>query len=776
MTRRRACLGNCFWRRRWLCGVTGKARVPDAFLCLTALLLALAGLSAAQSAPAGGQSQPSPTEGVSSGGYLIHSSVDLGYRYANVTGSGDMYDSLEDLHSGPRLLEQTLSLQSETHQGMLFDNFYLHSFGWGGDPDNALRLRADLDKWYNFQASFRRDQNFFDYDLLANPLNPATATPSVPVQDSPHLFETRRRMSDFDLTLLPQASVSFRLGFSHNNMTGPSFSSIHVGTDALLSEPWNTTMNSYRMGADWKLAPRSVLSYDQFLDYYKGDTDDYLSPFSPALLPGGAGTVSLGLPMDPASRFPCSVPAGQASLIDPSGTLTNIACNGYFSYSRLQRVRTSAPTERLSFRSNYLQRLDLTASYSYSAADMTTPLDEAFNGLETRTGTRAFTATGPAKATRISDVFDLGATVHLTRKVRLIDRASFWAYRVPQNANFTEIDDDIPGISPTNPCLPPTCTLLTPLSSTVPSTSDTLTQSSFNQRWVRNQIEIAWDVSRKFGARIGYRYGDQAFDHFLDFAGDQDHIVVREQTGLIGFWARPVKSVRLNLDVEQTGNSDAIVRIAPRKESRYRFQGSYTPRPWAVLGGSVNVLETSDNVLLTNYEGHNRNYGFNASLSPRERYGFDLAYNYGDFQQNALICFNDTPPPGVVLPFVSGAGSCAVNDPNNPLLANAYYTNHTQFGMAAILFRPVKRVTTNLGYSVTSVDGTTPQFDVLQPLGSLDYKYHQPLASLSVDLGHHFAWGSGWNYYQYNEGSFVGPTAPRYFHSNSLTESLRYAF
>jgi hypothetical protein len=32
------------------------------------------------------------------------------------------------------------------------------------------------------------------------------------------------------------------------------------------------------------------------------------------------------------------------------------------------------------------------------------------------------------------------------------------------------------------------------------------------------------------------------------------------------------------------------------------------------------------------------------------------------------------------------------------------------------------------------------------------------------------------NYYQYGEGSFVGPMAPRYFHANSRTESLRYAF
>ena len=39
-------------------------------------------------------------------------------------------------------------------------------------------------------------------------------------------------------------------------------------------------MNSYRMGVDLRIAPRTVLSYDQFLDYYKGDTDYHLAPFA----------------------------------------------------------------------------------------------------------------------------------------------------------------------------------------------------------------------------------------------------------------------------------------------------------------------------------------------------------------------------------------------------------------------------------------------------------------------------------------------------------------
>jgi hypothetical protein len=34
----------------------------------------------------------------------------------------------------------------------------------------------------------------------------------------------------------------------------------------------------------------------------------------------------------------------------------------------------------------------------------------------------------------------------------------------------------------------------------------------------------------------------------------------------------------------------------------------------------------------------------------------------------------------------------------------------------------------------------------------------------------------GWNYYQYGEGSFAGPTSPRNFHANILTLALRYEF
>ena len=80
---------------------------------------------------------------------------------------------------------------------------------------------------------FRRDKNFWDYNLFANPLNPAAlnplgspttgcivspptaahpagcpaycSNPAVAQANSPHDIDLVRRMQDYDLTLLPQS-------------------------------------------------------------------------------------------------------------------------------------------------------------------------------------------------------------------------------------------------------------------------------------------------------------------------------------------------------------------------------------------------------------------------------------------------------------------------------------------------------------------------------------------------------------------------------------------
>ncbi len=552
-------------------------------------------------------------------------------------------------------------------------------------------------------------------------------------------------------------------------MTGPSYSSVHEGTDGLLFQDWNTTLKSYRFGADLKILPRTVISYDQFLDYYKGDTTWQLAPFAQALLPGTPGTVELGLPIDTANKNPCAITPPATSLIDSTGTLTNTACNAYFDYTRTNRTRTSSPTERLSLHSTYFQRLDLTASYAYSSADMNAPVDEFFNGLMQRSGIRQEIVVGPGRATRISNVFDFSATLHLSEHLRLVDTFRFWSYRIPESFSSTETDWICADTA--------TCSLLTPLSNTTQSVTDTSNQLSFNQNWKRNQIDFVWDASKHFGGRIGFRYGDKVFHHILDFTtGDEDRVVIHEYTPLLAFWAKPKPNLRFNFDWEHTNNDDAIVRIGPRKEDRYRIQGNYTPKPWAVIGASINLWDASNGDTLSDYRAHNRNYGFTANLTPRERFGFDFAYNYNDSKQNALICFSDSDTS---LSVVAKAGDCTANgynDSKNPLLTDGFYTSNTHYGMGSVMFKPHARITTQVGYSITSVGGQTPQFNALQPFGSLQYNYHQPLANLSVDIGHDLTARVVWNYYQYGEKSFVGPTDPRYFRANNATFSLRWAF
>ena len=733
------------------------------------VFVSLASVAATAQTQASSPNQNSAPEGWESGGYAIHQSIEIGYRASDLTGSQQMYNTLVNLRTGPRLLDQSLSMQSKNHDTPLFDDLFLNSFSWGGDPNNVLRFRVDKYKWYDFRSAFRRDQTDFDYNLLANPLNPPTSSPNIPVTSSPHLFATRRRVSDFDLTLFPQSIFNVRLGYSHNNMTGPSYSSVHEGTDALLFQDWNTTLSSYRFGVDLKIFEHTAISYDQFFDYYRGDTTWQLAPFAQALLPGTPGTVELGLPINTANKNPCAIVAPATSLINSSGVLTNTDCNAFFDYNRSNRVRTSSPTERISLHSTDLGRLELNASFAYSTADMNAPFNEFFNGLSSRSDLRQEAVTGPGVATRISNVADFTATFHLSTHLKFVDTFRFWSYRIPEAFASTTTDWTCNNAA--------TCSLLTPLTATTPAASTNSDALSFKQSWKRNEFDLVWDASKHLGGRVGFRYGDKEFYHVLNFAtGDEDRITVHEYAPVFSLWARPTQSLRFNFDWEHINNDDTIVRIGPRRESRYRVQANYTPKPWAVLGTSVNIWNASNADALINYRGHNRNYGLTANLNPRQRIGFDFAYNYNDYQQNALICFNDSDTS---LTVVANAGSCTANgynDSGNPLLTHGIYSSRTHYGMGSVTLKPASRVTILAGYSITSVGGETPQFNRLQPLGSLAYNYHQPLANVVIDIGHNFSWKGSWNYYQYGEKSFVGPTDPRYFHANNATFSLIWGF
>src|SRR6202521_3652060 len=124
--------------------------------------------------PAARAQQDEVQKGIDQGNYNIKQSIEFGGRFTDISGNLQTYDTFVNLQQGPRLLGFTTEMRSLNHHGTLFDRLYFSNFGYGGDPNDVSRLRISKNKWYDFDALFRRDENFWDYSLQANPLNPTT--------------------------------------------------------------------------------------------------------------------------------------------------------------------------------------------------------------------------------------------------------------------------------------------------------------------------------------------------------------------------------------------------------------------------------------------------------------------------------------------------------------------------------------------------------------------------------------------------------------------------
>jgi hypothetical protein len=218
-------------------------------------LVMLAGLLV-PGAPSTRAQQDVEQKGIDQGNYNIKQSIEFGGRLTSVSGDIQAYDTFVNLQQGPRLLGFTTEMRSLDHHAALFDRLYFSNFGYGGDPNDVSRLRVSKNRWYNFDALFRKDENFWNYSLQANPLNPTTPFVNGPagfggaactacvLTTSPHNMNTRRKMGDYNLALRPDSPVRFRMGYSRNIIEGPAFTTIHQGTEQFLLEDVKTTVNT----------------------------------------------------------------------------------------------------------------------------------------------------------------------------------------------------------------------------------------------------------------------------------------------------------------------------------------------------------------------------------------------------------------------------------------------------------------------------------------------------------------------------------------------------
>ncbi len=725
-------------------------------------------------------------------GYETHFAVEFGGRTLSSSGNADVYATFVNMQPGVRLLDQSLEMHSTNHNGLLFDDFSESAFGIGGDPNEVARLRASKHHWYDFSGSWRRDVNFWDYNLLGNPLNPLTSTSSVPINVSPDLLDLSRKMLDMNLTLLPDSPVQFLLGYSHYSNTGHSLTSVHEGTEAELYQPWRDLSDSYRFGAYWTPVERTRVSYDQFYTHNKSDTSDFLNG-SPYSLSNGT-PANLGISFGNGS--PCATPF--------VGVSVNPACNLYTSYSDVAPYTTDIPTEQLGFQTSYVRRLHITGRASYTGAQTHLPnSNETFNGFDSRVGQTQAVITGGGSVQQITTSADLGVTYEVTERFSMNDQFRWYDYRIPSGAVFLE--NDLYGanaLSTANTysaanCPPPYTSPLCPQHTTGSSADQTSTAYSLfqAQNQKRNTFRLNYDFATHLTGYAGYRFERQ--DMVVDgttsalatyfptlatrgcaapvrgvcqassLAVSTAGVEINTHAAVIGFGAEPIRGLRLNGDFEMDYSDNVFTDIMPRHLQLYRGKAIYTPKKWLDLNANLRIQEEKDLAYGLGNLQHNRSFSVGAIFPLSPRVGFDVHYSYTNFLTNLNICFSETPTPA----YAATTSLCPVGY----LTALSYYRDTDHFGSANLMIKPVARATLTAGYSITSTNGSNLQLNPLAPLGPVAINYHLPSAALAFEAARHVTFKAGWNLYDYDERSLPGPVAARNFRANLITVSLRYA-
>ena len=176
-------------------------------------------------------------------------------------------------------------------------------------------------------------------------------------------------------------------------MKDPAYFTTDGGTISAFDETYSYTTNAYRAGVDFRVLPRTTISFDEFLSYFKQDN---VVTDNPAVNPRNFGYVlanrpgqgtPTGTPVDlgniwstqtPAEALPCATPivAGTTNTATPT-------CNGFLSYSQVGNPRNFMPTERLRFQSNYFKNFEMSGSVGYSTSNNMIPdFLETVNGLD----------------------------------------------------------------------------------------------------------------------------------------------------------------------------------------------------------------------------------------------------------------------------------------------------------------------------------------------------------------------------------------------------------
>jgi hypothetical protein len=781
-------------------------------------ILMTMGVAVAQTpAPGAQMATPDPITVVPDG-YSIHQTIDMGGHMVDVSGSGAMYNTMINVHSGPRMLNQTLEMHSlPGKKNGLFDTLSAISSGYGGDPVNFTRLNASKGKLWDFFGQFRRSRSYFDYDLLGNPnittglsipIGPSNAPVgklAIPqLQHSAVMFNTVRRMTDAELTLMPLSRISYRVSYNHSTMEGPSLSPAYtIGKyDGLVQEYQRNGSDDYTGALDFKLNQKTKLTFQEDVYRYKADSFFTLDPNSftvqeadgtPAYLGnwnvqsaygiGACNTASMGSAFTSSSVYQILTP-------NPSGgkPIINAACAVLTSYLRTLNIRTTLPTSMVRLQSNSLENFSINgdARYSLGTSDLPSYYEQS-NGLNGAIRSTTWTG-GYARVHREMLSADLGFVWQITKAFSLADQVNYSSTKQP-GYSYVPVPVNLSTPAAPNQTINYNGPLTASVGTLPHGVNGTVTPGFYGQGIIANNLTAAWDLSSRTRFSVTYRYSSRNIGQGVPHKGEvvetdpvSGEISIIESTGIANLAFRPTSNWDVNGTVEIGYYDDVLTPIAPRQLKQYRLHTMYRPKPWASINGAYTDRERHNNTFNNAadisaskpYEGpinhidYSRVGSIGASLTPNEHYGIDLNYAYSRVYSATNVCYNSggtATLPGAATLTASGAPAVCPGifaRGSTTQLASWFGRDFqdapTQSASVALMLSPNAKVHTNLGYRMSNVAGSRFFNDARDVNGSMNSKYQSPFVSFAWTQRQGLIWKAEYNYFGYGEGGPSGQT------------------
>jgi hypothetical protein len=551
------------------------------FVLFTVSVSGMFAQTAAVSTPATPPASPVPAEQLVVSGYM-----DLGYRWVTgVYGSADTYRSIVDLGSGPKMLgtEFTILNRFLAPRYRFFDRIDVRAADWGDDPYSTLHIDVRKAKYYTFSGDYRNIAYYNNLPGFADPLFGSGLILDEQAQD------TRKRISDWRLDLLPGHVITPYLEYDHNSDNGTGVATFVANADEYpVANLIRDSSENYRGGVRIELS-KWHFKLEQGGTTFKDDEQ----------LNAGSGTTNYGNLYSP--------------ILGQTLELTSL--------TEAYGVRGHSVYTDASFSANPVSWADLYGTFLYSE-----PVSNVnFTGLDTGnqvllsevlfyTGEQNL-ITSASKMPHTSANF--GAEIRPFRRLRLIP--SWFTDRMHTSGSSAGQDT------------------LTTAAGAVPISS--LLNAALVSNSNQAAMDVFVDVTRKITVRGGYRYvWGNASDVILptaELAGLETG-KIRRTVWIAGVSWHPVQSAWVNLDFEDGSSGSTYFRTSLYNYQKARARGRYRLTNTLSLSASASVLNNQNPSPGINYDflAHQESASFQFTPAGGKYWDFEGGYTRATLRSN----------------------------------------------------------------------------------------------------------------------------------------------